>query len=61
MSSESLKDHHTDVLIVGGGVGGVAAALAALRLGRRVTLTEESPWLGGQLTSQARVSLAACV
>ncbi len=46
-------DHATDVLIVGGGLGGVAAALAALRLGRRVTLTEESPWLGGQLTSQA--------
>ncbi|MGW1045786.1 FAD-dependent oxidoreductase [Streptomyces sp. NPDC002547] len=43
----------TDVLVVGGGLGGVAAALAAARLGRRVVLTEESPWLGGQLTSQA--------
>lgn len=43
----------TDVLIVGGGLGGVAGALAALRLGRRVLLTEESDWLGGQLTSQA--------
>jgi hypothetical protein len=43
----------TDVLVVGGGLGGVAAALAALRLGRRVVLTEESDWLGGQLTSQA--------
>jgi len=31
----------------------VAGALAALRLGRRVVLTEESDWLGGQLTSQA--------
>ena len=43
----------TDVLIVGGGLGGVAAALAAARLGRRVVLTEETDWLGGQLTSQA--------
>ncbi|MGW3954854.1 FAD-dependent oxidoreductase [Streptomyces sp. NPDC004752] len=43
----------TDVLVVGGGLGGVAAALAAVRLGRRVVLTEESPWLGGQMTSQA--------
>lgn len=43
----------TGVLVVGGGLGGVAAALAALRLGQRVVLTEESPWLGGQLTAQA--------
>jgi hypothetical protein len=42
----------SDVLVVGGGVGGVAAALAALRRGRRVLLTEETDWLGGQLTSQ---------
>lgn len=43
----------TDVLIVGGGVGGVAAALAALRRGRSVIVTEEHDWIGGQLTSQA--------
>ena len=43
----------TDVLIVGGGLGGVAGALAALRLGRRVVLTEETDWIGGQLTAQA--------
>jgi hypothetical protein len=41
-----------DVLIVGGGMGGVAAALAALRRGCTVLLTEETDWLGGQLTSQ---------
>jgi NADPH-dependent 2,4-dienoyl-CoA reductase/sulfur reductase-like enzyme len=43
----------TDILIVGGGLGGVAGALAALRLGRRVFLTEETDWIGGQLTAQA--------
>lgn len=43
----------TDVLIAGGGLGGVAAALGALRRGRRVILTDEFDWLGGQLTSQA--------
>ncbi len=42
-----------EVLVIGGGLGGVAAALAAARLGRAVILTEESGWLGGQLTSQA--------
>lgn len=43
----------TDVLIAGGGTGGVAAALAACRAGRTVVLTEETDWIGGQLTSQA--------
>jgi len=42
-----------EILVVGGGLGGVAAALAALRAGRAVVLTEEYDWLGGQLTSQA--------
>ena len=42
-----------DVLVIGGGLGGVAAALAVCRSGHRVILTEETDWLGGQLTSQA--------
>ena len=42
-----------DILIIGGGTGGVAAALAAAALGKRVILTEETDWVGGQLTSQA--------
>src|SRR3954471_6582554 len=46
-------NQQTDILIVGGGVGGVAAALAAAGMGKRVVLTEETDWIGGQLTSQA--------
>src|SRR3954467_12006760 len=42
-----------DILIVGGGAGGGAAALAASSMGLRVILTEETDWIGGQLTSQA--------
>ena len=41
-----------DLLIAGGGMGGCAAALAACRAGRSVVLTEETDWLGGQMTSQ---------
>ena len=48
-----MRELSTDVLVVGGGLGGVAAALAATRSGRRVVLTEASDWLGGQSTVQA--------
>ena len=48
-----MSERRTDVAIIGGGLGGCAAALAALTLGVRVTLTEETDWLGGQLTTQA--------
>ncbi len=41
-----------DVVVIGGGLGGVSAALAALRAGRSVIVTEPTRWLGGQLTSQ---------
>ncbi|MGH3664987.1 MAG: FAD-dependent oxidoreductase, partial [Egibacteraceae bacterium] len=44
---------HADVVVAGGGLGGGAAALAAARSGRTVVLTEETDWLGGQLTAQA--------
>jgi NADPH-dependent 2,4-dienoyl-CoA reductase/sulfur reductase-like enzyme len=46
-------DLSCDVLVVGGGCGGVAAALAASDLGREVVLTEAGTRVGGQLTSQA--------
>ena len=42
-----------DVLIVGAGTGGCAAAIAACRAGRTVIMTEPCEWVGGQLTSQA--------
>ncbi|MGM1018562.1 MAG: FAD-dependent oxidoreductase [Actinomycetota bacterium] len=48
-----MRELSTDILIVGAGLGGTAAAIAAADRGARVILTEEHPWIGGQLTSQA--------
>lgn len=47
-----MQQMHAEILIVGGGLGGVSAALSAARRGARVILTEETDWLGGQLTTQ---------
>src|SRR4051794_5877105 len=49
----AARELQCDVAVIGAGVGGCAAALAALRNGMRVVLTEETDWVGGQLTSQA--------
>lgn len=40
-----------DLVVVGGGTGGTAAAIEAARGGAKVLVVEESPWLGGMLTS----------
>ena len=48
-----LREISADIAIVGGGLGGCAAALAAARSGRTVVMTEPTDWIGGQLTSQA--------
>ena len=40
-----------DVLVVGGGASGTAAGVQAARMGARTLIVEETPWLGGMLTS----------
>ena len=41
-----------DLVIIGGGFGGCATALAACRNGLRVIMTEETDWIGGQSSQQ---------
>lgn len=50
ISSPSLLK--ADLIIAGAGLGGCAAAHAALRNGLTVIMTEETDWIGGQLTQQ---------
>ncbi|MFN5060329.1 MAG: FAD-dependent oxidoreductase [Chloroflexota bacterium] len=50
MSSSS--SYTADVVILGGGLGGVAAALRLTAHNRSVIIVEPTAWLGGQATSQ---------
>lgn len=49
----AMEDEWTcEVLVVGGSLGGVAAASQAMRAGAQTCLIEVSPWLGGQISTQ---------
>ena len=47
MTKEIPSLDSCDVLVCGGGFGGISAALAAARLGKRVILLEQQYVLGG--------------
>jgi hypothetical protein len=46
--SETIE---TDVLVIGAGASGTMASIQAARLGSRVLVVEETPWVGGMLTA----------
>lgn len=46
-----------EILVVGGGLSGVATAYESLLAGRTVCLTELTDWIGGQISSQGTSAL----
>ncbi len=44
---------HCDVLVIGGGLAGLAAARAAAHAGARTILCDENPWWGGGVGAEA--------
>ncbi len=53
--------HRADVLVVGGGLGGVAAALASARAGARTVLMERNGFVGGVATAGMCCSVFNCM
>src|SRR5690606_1887644 len=52
MRQETIK---TDITIIGAGLAGINAAIAAARLGSTVALINNRPVLGGNSSSEVRV------
>ncbi len=48
----AMKILDCDIAVIGASLGGLRAALSAANCGKRVILTEETDWVGGQMTSQ---------
>lgn len=48
----SVEIFEADAIVIGGGLGGFAATLSLLRNSKTVIMTEETDWIGGQLTQQ---------
>ena len=49
--SSCVKQEEVDVLIVGGGASGISAGIQSARMGVKAVVLEETPWVGGMLTS----------
>lgn len=50
-TSSCVENQEVDVLIVGGGASGTAAGIQSARMGVETMIVEQTPWLGGMLTS----------
>ncbi len=50
-----IIEHETDLCVVGGGLSGLCAAVAAAREGIRVVLMQDRPVLGGNASSEIRM------
>lgn len=57
MTAFPIRKHRADVCVVGGGMAGFCAALAAARHGARVVLMHDRPVLGGNASSECRVHI----
>ncbi|MDF2726174.1 MAG: fumarate reductase/succinate dehydrogenase flavoprotein, partial [Paenibacillus sp.] len=55
---EQREQHATQLLVAGGGMSGVAAAIAAARNGIRVVLVQDRPVLGGNASSEIRMHIS---
>ena len=57
-TAERFQEAHYDVIVVGGGMAGVCAALASARKGVNTALINARPVLGGNASSEIRIHIS---
>lgn len=55
MQRKTVQKHTADICVIGGGLAGMCAAIAAARRGSRVILVHDRPVLGGNCSSEIRM------
>jgi len=58
MINQGSREETYDVVVVGGGIAGTVAAIAAARLGCIVALVQDRPVLGGNSSNEVRVTIS---
>jgi len=61
LSEEPEDAGEYDLVVVGGGMAGICAAVSAARLGNKVALIQNRPVLGGNNSSEVRVGLSGLI
>ncbi len=56
----NIKNYNVDLCVVGGGLAGMCAAIAAARRGTKVVLMHDRPVLGGNASSEIRMWPLGC-
>ncbi len=62
LSKQSIhaETHEFDVCVIGGGMAGMCAAIAAARNGAKTCLLQDRPVLGGNASSEVRMWICGC-
>lgn len=60
MADHPTKNHTADIAVIGGGLAGMLAAIAAARHGATVVLMQDRPVLGGNCSSEIRMWSLGC-
>ena len=58
ITNKRYEEHSYDLIVIGGGMSGLCAAIAAAKHGSHVALVHARPVLGGNASSEIRIHIS---